>query len=60
MKISKEAVGAVAKKVNWAKVAKWGGLGLSLGATMLSGFAEKKQNEAYLDKLFNEKFANKN
>ncbi len=47
-------------KVDVATVCKYAGLGLTLIAHMVSGIADKKQNEAYLDKLFNEKFANKN
>lgn len=47
-------------KFDVATVCKYAGLALTLAAHMVSGIADKKQNEAYLDKLFNDKFANKN
>lgn len=47
-------------QVDVAMVCKVLGLGLMLASNVVSGVAEKKQNEAFLTKLFNEKFADKN
>lgn len=53
-------VPAFLKKIDAASALKWGGLGLGFLGTILGSAAEKKQNEAYLNKLFNEKFGDKN
>lgn len=46
-------------KVDIGAICKFVGLGLMLVANVVTGVAEKKQSEAYLSKLFNEKFADK-